>query len=1072
MLQAVSAIAPVSAAASNVAGMAISGFTRTFTNRSSASLLLDDSQQSVLDLALGSSAAVLGAPGTGKTTTLVELVANRVLRHGFAPHEVLALTSSRVAATRLRDIIAVRIAVPTTGPMARTVNSLAFEIVRQSARSAGGAPRRLLTGGEQDSDIAALLDGHEQAASDSSAEGRPLHGPPYGAPVWPSHLGVDVRRLRQFRTELRELMMRATEFDVSTTRLRELGRQAERPEWTAAADFIDEYLQVLSYSRDTQVDPAELARFAVAAIRSADPGERVAALRLVVVDDLQEATESTLAILRALASRGVAIVAFGDPDVAANAFRGGEPDALGRLASVLEVAGVSQLTLSSAHRHGPELRALTSVITARIGTAAAGSQRRAIAAGRKSAPPAIARIEAPSPARQWSAIARALRERHLEAGIQWNDMAIVVRSGAQVAAIARSLALAEVPTRTAVGGTALRDDHAARALLTIVDVGIGRSELTIETANEMLLGPFGALDRLGLRRLRLALRAEEIAGGGTRSSDDLLIEALSGPHRFISIDHRVARVAGRLAETLALVRSADASIEELLWIAWDRSALAKTWYDQAIGTAVGAAEANRNLDGIVALFTAAKRFAERRPDAPPGIFLAEVLEAEVPEDTLSPQPNDDTVLVTTASGTVGLEFDTVVIAALQDGAWPNLRLRGSLLGAQQLVERVTGVDSANLDQRKQVLGDELRMFALAVSRARSRVIFSAVSNDDEARSPFFGLLPDDTVLLDSSAAPPLSLRGMTGRLRNILATSHNERTLADAAASLAALAVEQIPGADPAEWHGLLAASTSGPLYEGDQIPVSPSALEKLAESPLDWVLEMIAGGESNVVANVGTILHWAMETTKDQSPDSLWHSVQSRWSELIFDAPWLAERQSRLAKTLTEALAEYLVQFTRDGKRLIGAESRFELELDNVVMRGSIDRVERAVDGSVVIVDLKTGTPITAQPTIDSHPQLSAYQLAYADGILDEYLVDHGAHTGGGAKLLFVKEGVDGRSYREGVQATLTADQLEAFRQRVQQAAQLIAAAEFEGPAELAAYGLGDTARLRLNRVRAVSSD
>lgn len=1046
--------------------MTVSGFFRRQEQQVSAvPLTLDASQRAVLEVPVGSSAAVLGAPGTGKTSTLIELVAERILTQGFRPDEVVALASSRVAATKLRDIVARRIAVPTTGPMARTVNSLAFEVVRAAAQNAGVAPRRLLTGGEQDADIAALLEGHlESGGSDNRGASNRQSGP-----AWPENLGPEVRRLRQFRTELRELMMRATEFDVSTARLRKLGAETSRPEWMAAADFIDEYLQVLSYSREAQVDPAELARFAVAAIASENPGERVAALKLVVVDDLQEATESTLSVLRALAGRGIAIIAFGDPDVAANAFRGGEPDALGRLQTVLGIP-ITQLTLSTAHRQGPTLRAFTEVITARIGTAAAGQQRKAIAPGVDD-PLALSTIAAVSPAREWSAIARALRERHLEHGIGWREMAVVVRSGAQVEAIARALALAEVPSRTAVGGTALRDDQAARALLTLVNVGVGRAPLDAETATELLLGPFGGLDRLQLRRLRLALRAEELAGGGSRSADELLVDGLAAPNRFVTIDHRVARAADRLAQTLALLGEGARSIEEVLWVAWERSGLAASWKEQALGAGIGAAEANRNLDGIVALFTAAKRFAERRPTAAPAIFLAEVLDAEVPEDTLSPQPNDDTVLVTTASGTVGLEFDTVVIAALQDGAWPNLRLRGSLLGAQQLVNAVTGIDGA-VDARKQVLGDELRMFALAASRARNRVILAAVANDDEAASPFFGLLPEGTPTLDSSAAPPLSLRGMTGRLRHILVESSSEQTRADAASSLAALALQQVPGADPADWHGLIEESTTGPLYDDEVVPVSPSSLEKVAKSPLDWFVEMIAGGESNVAANVGTIVHKAMETSEDHSAEGLWRAVEARWSELVFDAPWLGERQKRIARTLTDALAEYLGHFRQAGKVLVGAESRFQLAFDNIQVNGSIDRVERASDGSVVIVDLKTGAPITAPAAINEHPQLSAYQLAYADGILDQFLAEHGTHTGGGAKLLFVKEGVKGLLYREGVQAPLSPEQLNEFRQKIREAAALVAAAHFDGPAELDRFGPGDTARLGLHRVKAVSSD
>jgi superfamily I DNA/RNA helicase/RecB family exonuclease len=1019
--------------------------------------VLDVSQRAVLELADEACAAVLGAPGTGKTSTLIEVLADRVLVRGWSPAQVLALTTARATATRLRDAAALRLGVPSTGPLARTINSLAFEIVRDAARAAGATPPRLVTGGEQDADLAALIEGHLE-------EG--------GGPGWPESLGPEVRRLSRFRTELRELMMRATEYDVAPGELAALGVAQQRPEWVAAADFIDEYLAVTSSSRPAQFDAAELSRFAVAAIESGSAGERVAGLRLVLVDDLQEATESTLAILRALASRGVAVIAFGDPDVAANAFRGGEPDALGRLAAVL-ARPVVTLALSTSYRQGEDLRRFTAAVTARIGAAAAGTQRAAVAGGEASPTP-IATIEASSPAREWAAIARVLRQEHLERGVGWADMAVVVRSRAQIATVARALALAEVPTRTSLAGTALRDDHAARSLLTLVDVGIGRTPLTAALATELLLGPFGGLDRLGLRRLRLALRAEEVAGGGTRSADELLVEALSAPGRLVTIDHRVGRAAERLGETLGLLAASDGSIEELLWVAWERSGLARTWREQALGTGITSVEANRNLDGIVALFTSAKRFAERQPGTAPAVFLENVLDAEVPEDTLSPQPSDDAVLVTTPSATVGLEFDTVVVAALQDGVWPNLRLRGSLLAPQQLVRAVTGVESAAVDERRQVLGDELRMFALAISRARHRLVLAAVANDDEAASVFLGLVPAGTPQLDSAGVPPMSLRGMVGRLRRevVAGVTSGSVRAPFAAASLAALAAEGVPGADPRDWHGLLEPSSTGPLYEGQQVPVSPSSIEKLIDSPLDWFLETMAGSDSGVLANVGTIVHAAMETAEDSSVEALWAVIESRWNELLFEAPWLAERQRRIAMRFTEALSEYLQHFERDGKTLVGAESRFTLEVDNAVVSGSIDRVERSADGSVVIVDLKTGTPVTTQSKIDEHPQLGAYQLAYAEGILDEPLAPHGPHSGGGAKLLFVKEGLGGRKYREAVQARLEPEQLEAFRQRVRDAAMLIAAAEFEGSVELKTFGYGDTSRLQSHRVRAVSSD
>jgi len=229
------------------------------------------------------------------------------------------------------------------------------------------------------------------------------------------------------------------------------------------------------------------------------------------------------------------------------------------------------------------------------------------------------------------------------------------------------------------------------------------------------------------------------------------------------------------------------------------------------------------------------------------------------------------------------------------------------------------------------------------------------------------------------------------------------------------------------------------------------------------------------------------METVEDPRVENLWRAVESRWGELVFEAPWLAERQRGLARVFTEALAEYLADFGAAGAELVAAERRFRLHygelppaegLDEgeprpaIEVRGSIDRVEQTADGSVVIVDLKTGRPITSPAAIAAHPQLGAYQLAYAAGELDDVLEGR-SHTPGGAKLLYVREGKDGKRYREGVQGALDAEGLAAVEARILRAATIIAAAEFEGAVELEQFGgFGTTPRLRLHRVRAVSSD
>ncbi len=1082
---------------------------------------LDDSQRAVLALPLDATAAVLGAPGTGKTLSVIELVADRVLHHGFAPEEVLVLAPNRIAATRLRDRLAVRLGVPSNGPLARTANSVAFQVVR----AASDRPVTLLTGGEQDSIMAELLLGDIEDEA---------------GPVWPAPLGEEVRQMRGFRTELRELSMRCAEYGVSMPQLAALGRAHDHPEWVAAAEFLDAYADNKEQARPGQYDSAELSTEAAVHVLRAEAGAAGAAtlgplagLRLIAIDDAQDATGSTIALLRAFAARGVAIVACGDPDVATTAFRGARSEVLGRLGASLGVADARTLVLSTVYRGRPELRALVGAVVGHIGTALAGVQRKAelsplayegtqgaaAAAAAVSAEagesdvagavPALLRIEAPSHAAECGELARLLREHHLLRGLPWSHMAVIVRSGGDIAGLERGLSLSDVPTRNATARRALRDDQAAAQLLAAASVAVGHSVLTAERAVEILTGPLGRLDSIALRRLRLSLRQEELAGDGNRSSDELLIEAMTVPGGFDSIDSgpaaRAARVAVNLAEAQRVAQRGG-SIEDVLWQLWQGAGLATEWGKQARSTGVLADEANRALDGAVALFAAAQRFVERTPELPSSQFIADVLASDLPEDSLAPQSEGEAVLICTPAAVVGQSFDVVVIAGVQEGVWPNLKPRGSLLHPE-LVEDLAAVAThssgpgaeraatdalTSADDRAAVRSDELRMFALAASRAHRQLVLSCTSNDDEQPSTFLSFIPEISAL---HRARPLHLRGLVGSLRRELV----ERATPAAASALALLASEQVPGADPESWYGLREPSTSEPLVDLDAddaaVSVSPSQIEKAEKSAVAWFVDTVAASPGGLAASIGTIVHAVMETVSlrddaDLSVEALWAEVEQRWSELTFDAPWLAEREKRSTTRLLGGVSEYLSDFADDHKTLVQAEGRFTVQFDHVTLHGSVDRVERSADGTTVIVDLKTGSRIPSQVSMPEHPQLAAYQLGFNAGEIghrraqtreggsipgasengqasavgapettesDVVVVapdaDDAALEGaklGGAKLVFVASGVRGKSYSERTQQPMDDDGLEAFRERLRAVARAISGSSFAGPTQL----------------------
>lgn len=1017
-------------------------------------LRTDISQQAVLELGEGESAVVLGAPGTGKTTTIIEAMAERVHQRGYAPGEVLAFAASRTAATTLRDRIALRLDGATPGPLARTVASWAFQLLGDRARRVGHESPKLLTGAEQDQIMADLL-----AASADSDSGS----------LWPPELGPQARSLRGFRSELRELSARLNERGLSPDDLYRLGASSNHPQWQAAARFFSEYHSVLDGYRPGSIDATELVVSAAVAL---DRGADFGGLRVVFVDDVQEATRGALELFRALASRGVAIVACGDPDVATTTFRGAQTTALGRFDTWLGVP-VNRFVLATAHRHTPELREMVSRVTSRIGTAAAGLQRVAVPgrASQKGEQGSITPREVSSAGEHTAALARILREEHLLNGVPFSDMVVIVRSGEQIPWLARGLAMSDVPTITSAGRAALRDENAARELSTLVGVVLDVLPLNSDTATQLLCGPFGGLDSVGLRRLRLALRHEELAAGGSRSADELLVESLDAPHRLISIDFSHGRRARRLAETLSRARALAAeggTIEELLWLCWERSNRAETWGSQSEGIGIVADEANRHLDGIVALFAAARRFVERFPGRPNSDFINDVLVTEVPEDTLAARNASDAVLVCTPSATVGREFAIVAVAGLQEAVWPNLRPRSSLLHADEIDPVREGYSAQDENARAEVLNDELRMFALAISRARERLVLLSTSNDDEQPSPFLRLAPRETAETGTVTRHPLTLRGIVGTLRRELVVSGSSA----AAAGLARLAAQGVEGADPDEWYGLTEPSTTEPLTELNapdaHVRVSPSKLATFEKSPLAWFIDSVASSAGGAASAIGTLVHAVMDQagrTGDWNPATLWADIEQHWGELHWESSWIEEREKRRARALVTGVSDYLEDFNGAGGRLLDSEGSFQLRLGPALLVGTIDRLELTIEGTVVIVDLKTGKTVPSKAEVATHAQLGSYQLALETGVIEQA----GARPSGGAKLVFVSQGVNGRAYKEVRQLPMGADESDAMRDRVVHAAEGMAAARFLAVISREEYDPHSAYRYRLHVIPAV---
>src|SRR3712207_7617421 len=82
-----------------------------------------------------------------------------------------------------------------------------------------------------------------------------------------------------------------------------------------------------------------------------------------------------------------------------------------------------------------------------------------------------------------------------------------------------ALAGGSVPVSVLGSDVPLREEPAVRPLLLALRCSLDPSTLDADTAVSLLTSPYGGADAVGLRRVRRALRAEELAGGGGRGGD-------------------------------------------------------------------------------------------------------------------------------------------------------------------------------------------------------------------------------------------------------------------------------------------------------------------------------------------------------------------------------------------------------------------------------------------------------------------------------------------------------------------------------------------------------------------------
>jgi superfamily I DNA/RNA helicase/RecB family exonuclease len=992
---------------------------------------LDAAQQRVVDHNRGP-LLVLAGPGTGKTTTLVESVVARI-NSGMRPDEVLVLTFGRRAAEELRERIVLRLGRTLVEPAAFTFHGFCLSLLRAHC-VAGGLPLpRLLSGAERQVRINELLVGN--------AVGE-------GLTVWPADLRPALR-LRGFAQEVADALDRARERGIDGAGLRLLGECEQRPEWSAAGQFLDEYLDVLEARGE--IDYAGLVTTALALL-DGPLGQVCGRFTAVYVDEYQDTDPAQERLLHRLAGGGRLLVAVGDPDQSIYGFRGADvtnildfPERFAAPGGAGHDGTVAVASLATCRRMTQPILDASRVFARRIPRgrlAALASDHRALACAEPGDKPGAERgtepdvSEAPAirlfgtGAEQALAIADLLRRAHLLDGLGWDDMAVLVRSGVRsIAVLRRALMAAGVPVAVATDEIALGRDPALAPMLAALRVAAhGWAGLDAESVRLLLLSPLAGGTATQLRALGRRLRDGERTAGvdAPRPSGELIRDAVTVPAPLGAIEDWIAEPARRLHDLLTAARAAavaGATPQEVLWGLWDGSPWPGRLHAMAGQGGAAARAADRDMDALVALFEAATRLEDRRPHAGVSALLEEISAQEIPAGPLAERATAaGAVRLLTAHRAKGLEWELVVIADVQDGAWPDGRRRSSLLDADRLGGDERGGPGVRMPiTAAQLLAEERRLFYVALTRARSRLVITAVSGvDDDAERPS-RFLEELGLEVPAVAEPPgvelLSAPSVVARLRRTLGDEQSPADLRDEAAeALAELATAVdtdgaalVAAADPARWWGL-AELTAGPrpVRPPDQpLKLSGTAVASYDTCPRRWFLdrEVRAAGASSIAQGLGSVVHALAEAVAlgqlPADPDALTAELDTVWSSLPFDSPWGRVREHGEARKLLE---RFLTWHAVNPRQLIGVEVDFEVQVgDDVVLRGRADRLELDADGCVVVVDLKTSKNPPQDNEVPTDPQLGMYQLATRAGAFTQLT----SADSGGAELVQLRREV-----------------------------------------------------------------
>jgi DNA helicase-2/ATP-dependent DNA helicase PcrA len=324
---------------------------------------------------------------------------------------------------------------------------------------------------------------------------------------------------------------------------------------------------------------------------------------------------------------------------------------------------------------------------------------------------------------------------------------------------------------------------------------------------------------------------------------------------------------------------------------------------------------------------------------------------------LASNENEDAVRLMTAHGAKGLEFSHVFILRATSPSFP-ASYRESLVEFPRELrdpDSAAGGDDKTLHDQ-----EERRLFYVAMTRARDSLHMYGKQGIGRDKTP-------------------------AGFLRELIGNSGLQAWLrARAALPSQPELIELAAGADPARRQGSrLPEWLELRPIEGLDSRLSASAIETYETCPLQFKFEREwkLSRQLHAAMQYGAVMHRVLRTyyesaklNRTKPDDELLQLFRDDLASTGIQDDY--QRELYLKQGL-EQLKEFLAGTgAAPAPDVLHTEEWFDIQVAGTKLTGRIDRMDRAADGSVVIVDYKTGKA-RSQEDADESLQLSIYAMA-----------------------------------------------------------------------------------------------